>query len=414
MFSLAELGFEEAVPTQEIEEQRNLCSIVDAEEIGIIDLTEREGSWLLPKLYKESAVGNTMVWQVGYNSSNNKIIMAHGILGGVIQIDKVDVELNASGRNLQQQALVLARSKYQNKVKNYYRESLERIDRSTKELEPMLAEKYNPEGKTNVTSLPVCVQAKLDGVRAIISFTDNVVTIRSRKNTCYPHLTHLKLILSQLFLSLPEATVLDGELYNHDMSFEELTSAVKTERRVPERNKDIKFFMFDAMFKDTSIPYTRRHKILSDALSTLDPERIDDKVQLLPFHMVGTHAEIDSYLQHFLEEGYEGLMIRYPHGLYKNKRTKDLLKYKQFIDEEGIVVEVYGGKGRDEKLALLVVRDSEGNLLHSKPAFTFDTRRKWYEDPSLILGKVVTFRYANRTNKGCCRFIVVVAVRDYE
>lgn len=391
-------------------EDGNLCGLVEPVEIDISCTSGPNSNWTLPKLYKESATGSTLVWQIGYDQYENKIVTGHGIDGGAIQIDKIEVQLNSSGRNRYDQALLLGRSKYHQKVQNYYRESLDRMDRSTKELEPMLADKYD---RSKIKGFPVCVQAKLDGVRAIISWTDGIVTIRSRKNNCYPHLMHLRKPLLQLFLSLPEGTVLDGELYNHDMTFEELTSAVKTEKKVPERNKDIKFFMFDAMFKDHDMPYLLRHKRLEEALSLVEIEN----VSLLPMYVVNTCEEIDMYLQSFLEEGYEGLMIRYPEGpnsSYRNGRTKNLLKYKEFIDEEGIVTEVYGGKGRDEKLALLVVRDSEGMLLHSKPAFTFDTRRKWFQDPSLIVGKKVTFRYANRTDKGSCRFIVVVAVRDYE
>ena len=47
---------------------------------------------------------------------------------------------------------------------------------------------------------------------------------------------------------------------------------------------------------------------------------------------------IDKYHDAFLADGYEGSILRLDLGPYENKRSKQLLKKKDFIDEEFKIV----------------------------------------------------------------------------
>ena len=57
-----------------------------------------------------------------------------------------------------------------------------------------------------------------------------------------------------------------------------------------------------------------------------------------------TSEEIDVMYGEYTQAGYEGQMIRQD-AVYENKRSKGLLKRKEFITEEYEVVEVHEGQG---------------------------------------------------------------------
>ena len=60
------------------------------------NIPENVTVWNYEPLYKDSANGSKMMWKIGIN--NVYIIINHGHVGGVIQEEKIIVELNKSGR----------------------------------------------------------------------------------------------------------------------------------------------------------------------------------------------------------------------------------------------------------------------------------------------------------------------------
>ena len=67
-------------------------------------------------------------------------------------------------------------------------------------------------------------------------------------------------------------------------------------------------------------------------------------IVLVDTYWAGNSEEIDDLYGQYNFEGYEGQMIRQDTA-YPSKRTKDLLKRKEFITEEYKVVEVHEGQG---------------------------------------------------------------------
>jgi DNA ligase 1 len=51
-------------------------------------------------------------------------------------------------------------------------------------------------------------------------------------------------------------------------------------------------------------------------------------------------------LDRTLEKKGEGIMLRNPESYYENRRSKNLLKVKVFIDEEAVVTGTEKGSGR--------------------------------------------------------------------
>lgn len=118
-----------------------------------------------------------------------------------------------------------------------------------------------------------------------------------------------------------------------------------------------------------------------------------------------------------ISQGYEGIMARDPNSVYELKRSYNLQKYKNFVDEEFEILDIEEGKGNWEGKAMkMIFRNNDGDNFEAVPKGNEDFRRKLLLDKDEICGKMATVKYQNRTprpeNKP--RFGIVTAIRDYE
>lgn len=153
-----------------------------------------------------------------------------------------------------------------------------------------------------------------------------------------------------------------------------------------------------------------------------------EKTKLFLTHVLTAHCreDIDKFHNLFLENDYEGTMVRkrangarrdtkeFEKSCYACKRCKNILKYKNFLDEEAICVDVKDSKGNEKGCAMLIVKDVRGNIFSLRMRGTFEMRRQWLLNPSMVVGKPITFKYTSLTKKGKPFQPVGVAVRDYE
>lgn len=102
-----------------------------------------------------------------------------------------------------------------------------------------------------------------------------------------------------------------------------------------------------------------------------------------------------------LEHGWEGVMLR-KDVAYEGKRSRNLLKIKQFQDAEFKVEEVMVGRmrlpfqgefqERDNVLTNVVVLH-RGNRVGVGSGFSIEDRIRFGQDPGLIIGKTITVQY---------------------
>lgn len=191
---------------------------------------------------------------------------------------------------------------------------------------PMLAGKC-PAGFEGIR-YPVIASRKLDGIRAIRM--GNRLVSRSLKDIPNKH------VREWCVANLPEG--LDGELMLRDprATFEEVTSAFMSMGGAP----DFIFWVFDQLDGPTAHldEFWQRHRRLEI------PVDVQSHCAVLPQLVVRSPSDLAAVCAEHLAEGYEGTMIRDPHGLYKFGRstTKEggLLKIKHFEDEEAVVIGV--------------------------------------------------------------------------
>lgn len=115
--------------------------------------------------------------------------------------------------------------------------------------------------------------------------------------------------------------------------------------------------------------------------------------------------ELEEMHTKFLEEGYEGSMIRLDLKPYEGgKRSKQVLKYKSWIDDEFEVVgftEAEGNKAGMVGKVILKLKD--GQLSGANLKGTFDYSAYVFTHQDEFIGKMATVTFQNYTPDGKIR-----------
>lgn len=185
-------------------------------------------------------------------------------------------------------------------------------------IKPLLAAKAD----ISKIKYPCLATPKLDGIRCLI--VDGKAMSRTMKPI--PN-EYIQAKISELSKSLESLEGCDGELMV-DGDYNDVQSAVMSRSGEP----NFRFHVFD---KISQKPYKER---------LLDVEQVCSKSQLLvPVLPTVIDTEEDLFMAHahWLDEGYEGTMIRCPEGPYKHGRSTVkqgiLLKLKDFDDDEATI-----------------------------------------------------------------------------
>ena len=295
----------------------------------------------LPSLYKRDTKGKVRVWtvEVGYDSEDVAGIRS---VSGTLDGEKITSVWNMSeaknvGRSnattARTQAEAEAQSQWQKKADKEYFTNVADID-GYELFKPMLAHDF--------AKIPVesgYTQPKLDGIRCIVD--RNGMHSRSGKpiNSC-PHIMEAL----QPIIDANPNIVLDGELYNHDLksNFEKIVSLVRKLKCRPEEIAEsaelVEFHIYDMYDRNNAdMPFTARSQWLKDNVA-------GDMIVLVATDIAPNKAEIDRLYGEYTEAGYEGQMIRQDVA-YENKRSKSLLKRKEFTTEEFKIVDIIEGQG---------------------------------------------------------------------
>jgi DNA ligase-1 len=129
---------------------------------------------------------------------------------------------------------------------------------------------------------------------------------------------------------------------------------------------------------------------------------------------VNSREHLDELYGEYVEQGYEGQMIRLD-GPYENKRSPKLLKRKDFVDEEYTILGYEEGKGnRAGTVKHFKFENKNGKGFHSNVKGSFEYLTELLEKADELIGKEATVKYFNLTPDGVPRFPYVIAIRDYE
>jgi len=367
-------------------------------------------STTFPMLYAKASNGKTKQWSIRVDVNDAgiaTIIMESGYTDGKLAINQ---RLITDGKNIgksnettaEEQAVFDAQSKYNKKLDEAYSTDINAFKNQTVKL-PMLALGY--EKRKHDIKFPCFVQPKLDGIRCIAEISGGEVVYTSRKEKEFTTLAHLTKDIISMAKGI--GSPLDGEIYVHEeLTFQEVTAAVK---KLRDNTAKLKYYIYDIMNENMS--FSERTSLLHTAFDGQDYSNL----VLVPTYEVNDEEEIKKYHEQFIQDGYEGIIIRNKDGKYKIKhRSKDLQKWKYFKDDE---YEIVGGKeatGGDEGTVIFRCKTATGDEFDVRPRGTRELRRKWLSEIENIKGAMLTVRYQNLSDDGIPRFPVGISIRDYE
>lgn len=363
-----------------------------------------------PTLYGKASTGKVKVWRIWAEENGNgtaTILTEHGYEDGEMQ--RATVTLfggknigRANETNSFQQACLEATSKWNKKRDKKYvleKADLKKIDNSPL---PMLAQDFKKRSKD--IEWPAYIQPKLNGIRCLARKLDKkTIRYTSRGGKTFLALEHLTPHLLKI-MQIEET--FDGELFTKELTFQEITAAVKREKTVNPNTVKLEFWIYDCI-RETS--FDDRTKYLRKVLTEKGP------IVFVPTRLAKNKVTVMKMHQQMVEAGYEGTIVRNMMGLYKtNHRSVDLQKYKDFIDEEFKIVGGKQGVGKDEGAVTFICVTEEDKQFDCRPRGTYEQRQKWWRGLSKLLGKKLTVRYQNRTDENKPYLPVGISIRDYE
>jgi len=390
----------------------------------------------LQTLYKIDTQGRLREWTI--NIDGDKYYAVKGLVEGKKTQDKPTLATpknvgRANETTGESQARFEAQARWQKKLDSGYAKS--KLDANKKKFfEPMLAQNYKD--RLGELSYPVYSQPKLDGIRCIVRKEDDEVIGRSRKGKvieCIPHILHS---LKGFFMAYPNA-VLDGELYNHEYKedFNKITSLVRKQKpvrsakqtdkafakkeqefkeRLAESEEKLQYWVYDLPVLNSMISERVTFGIRFDELAS--------KIMTKNYVIIVDTAEayspraLDALYNQYLEAGYEGQMVRKNASYECSKRSKSLLKRKEFIDSEYRVLDIDAGNGNRTGTAkhLVCYCEKTKQTFNSNIKGSHEYLKEILDNRREYIGKLATIKYFQLTPDGIPRFPYAIGFRDYE
>jgi ATP-dependent DNA ligase len=364
----------------------------------------------LPTLYHRGKSGGVYSWRVWTEGAD--VVTEYGLVDGEKQVARKAATPKNVGRSnattAEEQAVLEARSLWQNKRDRKYFESVE--EAMGELIRPMLAHDFEKRRERNV-AYPAYVQPKLDGVRALAFWDGSRVEVMSRSGKSWRALGTVEHIAAALEGLLPRRLLFDGEVYAHGETFQETTRLVKKYREgLSER---LLLHVYDVVDRDElGMPFSERYERFLQPLSL---ELGGQPLEAVRTEVVEAEEEVYELHREFVALGYEGAILRTADGVYQyGARSFDLLKVKSFLDAEFEIVGHKDGVGKFAGAVIWVCRLPDGRTFDVVPRGSMEERRRWYLEGERHHGSLLNVRYFEVSEDGVPRFPVGAGIRAPE
>lgn len=261
---------------------------------------------------------------------------------------------------------------------------------------------------------------KIDGTRCSFYYKDGVIKTASRGGgdynpACQHFINNEKLI--SFFENHPDY-ILDGELYKHGKSLQQISGAARLEKNAYDCDW-LEYYIYDVMIPN--MPFKDRLEILEEIKEELglefNPERIwkegELQMQMVPQVKVSGWLNIKNLHDKYVSEGWEGVVIRDPSKNYKfGGRGNEMIKVKMYQDSEFLVTGISEGL-RDEDLCFTCVTE-DGKEFKAKPMGSRELKQAYRNNLDQIIGKMATVKFFYYSDDGTPLQPVLKCIRDYE
>jgi DNA ligase-1 len=357
-------------------------------------------------LYSRDSLGNIRIWKMEQNGSKYRTIA--GLQNG----EQVTSEWTvAEGKNhgkknetsSVEQATKEIEAKYKKQKKTGYFDDINSVD-DMSYVEPMLAKLYKDySDKIDFSEGEYILQCKFNGMRCVATKSG----LFTRKGEKYLSCPHIEKSLAPFFEKYPDA-VLDGELFNNDLR-QQLNEISKLIRRTVNISQDdldrseklVRYYVYDGY--DFGISKECCYK---ERKKWIDSNVVKSYKYVMPVKdfSVNSESDLDKHYSNFIDEGHEGVMLRYSNMGYEHKRSKNLLKVKPEDSEEAIIIDIKEGTGNWSGTGKTVTLDWNGKIFDATLKGSYEESVQFLKDRKKWIGQNVEFLYNGLTGKGTPNF----------
>ena len=266
---------------------------------------------------------------------------------------------------------------------------------------------------------PYIVQPKLDGerCRAVWHDTHGYLLISSTERII-ESVPHINAALNKTGLRAE----LDGELYRHGSTFEEISSVVSRTVNLHPEHQAIEFHIFDVVNEEATQ--------LNRAMWLADNFVPTEKLAFVETQVAESLEEIMNHYVQFLNKAYEGIVVRHINAPYLRRRSTWVMKFKPKKDDW---YKVFGyslekdkhGNPKPGRLGRIIMADGDMPFLYEYPydkklpegyfsagsGLTDDQRARYWAERDRLPGSLCHVQYQHITpGKQVPRFPVFVEV----
>lgn len=244
---------------------------------------------------------------------------------------------------------------------------------------PMLAKVY--QDHKHKIKYPCAIQPKLDGNRMLYNGEEEWSRKNKRMNEKDDR------ILEHILPFDTGGFPFDGELMLSWMPKVNITnSAIK---KYNENTPHLKYYVYDII--DPNRSFKDRYEYLRWLVTT----NKYPNVVLVQTHICESEEDVKKWHKFFVEQGYEGSIVRNLDAKYAiNRRVDDVQKLKDFITEEFEIVDlVPAGGGSSADVGKFICRANNGELFESTATGTEDERRELLINKDKYIGMYAVVKY---------------------
>lgn len=251
---------------------------------------------------------------------------------------------------------------------------------------------------------PYIVQPKYDGIRCrAIPLGNGHYLLLSSEENIIRSVPHIVLAIESMNLNYE----LDGELYCHGMSFEEITSITQRTTNLHPNSSAIQYHLFDIVNNDSQMYRT----LELEKLRNLNP-----RIQVAPYYVCNNLDEVLRAYDEIINLGYEGIIVRHIANFYERKRSTMVMKFKPKKEDEyeivGFQEEIDKEGIPKDSLGAIICNSGDGQLFNVGTGFTADQRKALWEGRDFLKGQIAKVKYQHITSGNKVpRFPVFVEVK---
>lgn len=284
---------------------------------------------------------------------------------------------------------------------------------------------------------PCIGETKLDGVRTIAIYDGETVTFFSREGRVFDECGVIAEQIKQLANGMP--AVYDGEMMAYKMNWKDRTcsknsrgnwkfyyglSMLKSGKKTAKEVEDhLKYYIWDVIdyeyftssgTKGKAEPLLERVTRLAGLFERYGLEF--NNIERLPNTVLENREQLMALFRELRSKKQEGLMIKFLDSVYEFKRSKKLLKLKEFFTLDLRIVGAEEGTGKYEGLLGALILEDDTGKIKTKVGTGFTDQDRadiWVEHLSgRLKGQIVEILGQEVTEDGSIRFPSFVRLRE--